>query len=136
LSFHAISFDARRLALSDHRLRLKVRRACPFALLSHYENNNELSSHPTSFVAAYNFAKRLKTLKGPTSYEFICKARTNQPERFGLNPLHEMPRLNTLSLLKKRLSCKVALTAFRCFAGVSFFAFTAGDPFVHQRKAP
>jgi hypothetical protein len=70
----------------------------------HYENNNELSSHPTSFVAAYDFAKRLQTLNGPTPYEFICKARTNQPERFGLNQLHEIPGLNTLSLLKKRLS--------------------------------
>ena len=25
------------------------------------------------FVAAYNFARRLKTLKGLTPYEFICK---------------------------------------------------------------
>ena len=61
----------------------------------HYESHDELNSHLTSFVAAYNFAKRLKTLKGLTPYEFICKAWTNEPERFKLNPLHEMPGLNT-----------------------------------------
>ena len=60
----------------------------------HYESHDELRSHLTNFVAAYNFAKRLKTLKGLTPYEFICKAWTNQPERFNLNPLHQMPGLN------------------------------------------
>ena len=39
----------------------------------HYESHDELNSHLTSFVAAYNFAKRLKTLKSLTPYEFICK---------------------------------------------------------------
>jgi transposase InsO family protein len=60
----------------------------------HYENHDELATHLTSFVAAYNFAKRLKTLKGLTPYEFICKTWTNQPKRFKLNPLHKMPGLN------------------------------------------
>ncbi len=60
----------------------------------HYESHDELRGHLTNFVAAYNFAKRLKTLKGLTPYEFICKAWANQPERFILNPLHEMPGLN------------------------------------------
>ena len=31
----------------------------------HYESRDELRSHLTNLVAAYNFAKRLKTLKGP-----------------------------------------------------------------------
>jgi hypothetical protein len=44
----------------------------------------QLRSHLTDFVAAYNFAKRLKTLKGLTPYEFICKAWTKEPERFTL----------------------------------------------------
>ncbi len=61
----------------------------------HYESHDELNSHLTSFVVAYNFAKRLKTLKGLTPYEFICKVWTNKPERFKPNPLHEMPGLNT-----------------------------------------
>jgi hypothetical protein len=37
---------------------------------------------------------RIKALKGLTPYEFICKCRTNQPERFNLNPIHQMPGLN------------------------------------------
>lgn len=37
---------------------------------------------------AYNFAKRLKTLRGLTPHEYICKAWTESPERFRLNPLH------------------------------------------------
>jgi hypothetical protein len=45
-------------------------------------------------VTAYNFARRLKTLKGLTPYEFICKRWTLEPERFRLNPLHQMPGLN------------------------------------------
>lgn len=28
----------------------------------------------TAFIDAYNFARRLKTLKGLTPYEFICTA--------------------------------------------------------------
>jgi hypothetical protein len=36
-------------------------------------------------------SRRLKTLKGLTPYEFICKAWASQPERFTLDPLHQMP---------------------------------------------
>jgi len=37
----------------------------------------------------------LKTLKGLTPYEFIAKAWTIDPERFRLDPIHQMPGLNT-----------------------------------------
>lgn len=33
----------------------------------------QLKARLHSFVMAYNFAKRLKTLKGLTPYEYICK---------------------------------------------------------------
>ncbi len=33
--------------------------------------------------------------KGFTPYEFICKAWTSQPKRFKLNPLQQMPGLNS-----------------------------------------
>jgi transposase InsO family protein len=59
----------------------------------HYDNHDQLRRHLADFVTAYNFARRLKTLKGLTPYEAICKAWTNQPERFILNPLHQMPGL-------------------------------------------
>jgi transposase InsO family protein len=60
----------------------------------HYETHEQLRSHLTDFVNAYNFARRLKTLKGLTPYEAICKAWTKEPERFKLAPIHQMPGLN------------------------------------------
>jgi len=60
----------------------------------YYETHDQLRSHLTDFVGAYNFAKRLKTLKGLTPYEYICKTWTKEPERFTLDPLHQMPGLN------------------------------------------
>jgi hypothetical protein len=56
----------------------------------------ELRAHLADFVSAYNFARRLKTLKGLTPYEYICKAWTKEPERFTLDPLQQMPGLNIL----------------------------------------
>lgn len=61
----------------------------------YYESHGQLRQHLADFVAAYNFACRLKTLKGLTPYEFICKAWTTQPERFTANPFQKMPGLNT-----------------------------------------
>ncbi|MEM7696686.1 MAG: IS481 family transposase, partial [Pseudomonadota bacterium] len=43
---------------------------------------------------AYNYARRLKTLRGLTPYEFICQTWTKQPERFTFNPLQQMPGPN------------------------------------------
>ncbi len=45
-------------------------------------------------MAAYYFGRRLKTLKGLTLYEFICKRWAAEPHRFRANPLHQMPGLN------------------------------------------
>ncbi len=60
----------------------------------HYESHDRLHEHLQTFLDAYNYAKRLKTLKGLTPYEFICKTWTAEPKRFKLNPLHQMPGLN------------------------------------------
>lgn len=61
----------------------------------HYDSHAQLERHLNDFIDAYNFGRRLKTLKGLTPYEFICKASTAQPDRFILNPLQHMPGLNT-----------------------------------------
>jgi hypothetical protein len=53
-----------------------------------------LREHLANFVAAYNFAKRLKTLQGLTPYEFICKCWTKEPQRFISNPHHQIPGPN------------------------------------------
>lgn len=61
----------------------------------YYESHDQLRSHLDDFISAYNFARRLKTLKGLTPYEYICKIWTIEPERFTLNPLQKKPGLNT-----------------------------------------
>jgi hypothetical protein len=61
----------------------------------HYDNHGQLADHLQDFINAYNFARRLKTLQGLTPYEFICKAWTTEPERFTIDPIHQMPGLNT-----------------------------------------
>ena len=60
----------------------------------HYDDHDQLRRHLADYLLAYNFGRRLKTLKGLTPYEHICKCWTNEPERFNLNPIHQMPGLN------------------------------------------
>ncbi|SNZ21340.1 Integrase core domain-containing protein [Cohaesibacter gelatinilyticus] len=60
----------------------------------HYDNHEQLIAHLDDFINVYNYARRLKTLKGLTPYEFICKQWTKEPKRFNLNPIHQMPGLN------------------------------------------
>jgi transposase InsO family protein len=60
----------------------------------HYDTHGQLERHLADFVSAYNYGRRLKTLAGLTPYEFICKRWTIEPEKFRLNPIHQMPGLN------------------------------------------
>ncbi len=55
----------------------------------HYETHDQLRQHLGDFVAAYNFARRLKAIRGLTPYEAICKAWTDEPHRFISNPHHQ-----------------------------------------------
>ncbi len=61
----------------------------------HYESHDALHRHLADFVAAYNFARRLKALRGLTPDEAICKARTEGPSRFMPDPHHHIPGPNT-----------------------------------------
>jgi len=61
----------------------------------HYDDHAQFEAHLADFIDAYNFGRRLKTLKGLTPYEHICKVWTLEPQRFRLNPIHQMPGLNT-----------------------------------------
>lgn len=60
----------------------------------YYESHDQLRQHMTTFLDAYNFAKRLKTLKGLTPFEYITKCWTEEPKRFRINPIHHSPGLN------------------------------------------
>ncbi|EAQ37614.1 integrase, catalytic region [Nitrobacter sp. Nb-311A] len=45
----------------------------------HYDSHDQLRRHLQDFIDADNFGRRLKTLKGLTPYEFICKQWTSEP---------------------------------------------------------
>ena len=61
----------------------------------HYDTHSQLETHVTDFIAAYNYARRLKTLQGLTPFEYICKIWTSEPERFNVNTTHHTTGLNT-----------------------------------------
>jgi Integrase core domain len=61
----------------------------------YYETHHQLRSHLHDFVMAYNFARRLKTLLGLAPYEYICQTWAKEPDRFTLDPAHQMLGLNT-----------------------------------------
>ncbi len=61
----------------------------------YYETHEQLKKHLKLFLAAYNFAQRLKTIKGLTPYEYIIKCWQNDKERFRIYPNHDTFGLNT-----------------------------------------
>jgi transposase-like protein len=61
----------------------------------HYSSHSQLREHIQTFVNAYNFAKRLKPLRGLTVFEYVNKCWAEAPKRFIKNPSHHFPGLNT-----------------------------------------
>ena len=61
----------------------------------HYDSHGQLRTHLAEFIAAYNFARSLKTLNGLSPYEYVCKVWTSEPHRFIVTPIHQMPGLNS-----------------------------------------
>ena len=61
----------------------------------YYKTHEELKQHLHDFLMAYNFAKRLKSLKGKTPWQFIQHQSTIHPEYFITNPNHFIVGLNT-----------------------------------------
>jgi transposase InsO family protein len=61
----------------------------------HYDSHDQLRAHLQLFLDASNDARRLKTLRGLTPYEFVCKTWTEQPARFRVDPTHLTPGPNT-----------------------------------------
>jgi transposase-like protein len=60
----------------------------------YYDSHAQLQAHLAAFVDAYNFGKRLKTLKGRTPFEYIVECWTKEPNRFIVDPTHHSPGLN------------------------------------------
>ena len=61
----------------------------------HYDSQEQLRQHLAAFLDAYNFTKRLKTLKGLTPFESIYKAWTTEPDRFKYEPIQLISGLHT-----------------------------------------
>lgn len=61
----------------------------------HCDSHDQSRTHLADVLAAHNFARRLMTLNELTPYEYICKIWTSEPDRFILDPIHQMPGLNT-----------------------------------------
>lgn len=60
-----------------------------------YDDRSPLRRHLQGFINACNVGRRLKTLRGLTPCEFLCKRWTSEPELFIIDPTRQMPGLNT-----------------------------------------
>ena len=54
----------------------------------YYATHQEFKDHLQLYLMAYNVARRLKTLKGLTPFEYICQRWQLEPARFIINPYH------------------------------------------------
>jgi hypothetical protein len=61
----------------------------------HYPDLDSLKAHVLAFVAAYNFAKRLKALRWKTPFEAIAHAWSTNPPIFKINPRHDSSEPNS-----------------------------------------
>ncbi len=60
----------------------------------HYNSVEQLEKHLQEFVIAYNFAKRLKSLRFKNPFEFIIEKFKEKPKLFYKNPFHYCQGLN------------------------------------------
>lgn len=60
----------------------------------YYASHDELKQHLHAYLMAYNFAKRLKAIKGNSPWQFILNQWTIHPEYFSINPNHFLVGLN------------------------------------------
>ena len=60
----------------------------------HYDSVKQLEKHLQEFILAYNFAKRLKSLKFKNPFEFIIEKFKEKPNLFYQNPFHYSRGLN------------------------------------------
>ena len=61
----------------------------------HCDSHAQSTARVHHFIDAYNYGRRLMTLKRLTPLEYICTIWKIEPDKFILNPMHQMPRLNT-----------------------------------------
>jgi hypothetical protein len=54
----------------------------------YYDTHRQLRQHLQTFISAYNFAKRLKSINGLTPCDFIIHSWKNNPDSFSINPYY------------------------------------------------
>jgi len=59
------------------------------------DRREHLRQRLQDFIDACNFARRLETIEGLATCEYICSCWTSQSDRFIIHPIHQMPGLNT-----------------------------------------
>lgn len=70
----------------------------------HYETHDQLRQQLADFDAAYNFACRLRTLRGLTTYKAVWKAWTDEPAHFISNSHHQSPGPNIKNSTRRNVS--------------------------------
>jgi hypothetical protein len=55
----------------------------------YYDTHDQLRAHLELFPDAYDYARRLETLRGRTPHGFIGKAWADEPHRFTRDPTHD-----------------------------------------------
>ena len=73
----------------------------------YYQTHQQFKEHLQTFLMAYNFAKRLETLRGLTPYQFICQSWQKNPLRFTINPLQHIVGLYGVSINLHKLSTQL-----------------------------
>jgi hypothetical protein len=63
----------------------------------HHDIHEPLRAHLAEFIATSNVARRRKIIGGLAPYECICKIWISEPDRLGVNPIHQMPGLSSQS---------------------------------------
>jgi hypothetical protein len=85
----------------------------------HYENHDQLRQHLGDFIAAYNFGRRLKTLKGLTPYEAIFSAWQKEPHRFTSDPHQLSPGSNIYTARSRPCQYGARNSRFSSFPTIS-----------------
>ena len=69
----------------------------------YYEGRDQIRRYLIDFIAAYNFGRRLKTLKGLTPYQANCKASPRKPHHSTSDPTHHITGPNIQRSVSRRI---------------------------------
>lgn len=77
----------------------------------YYDSHEQLRAHLDAFVTAYNLARRLKTLRGLTPCEYVCRVSTEKPKLFRINPLQDKSGLYRIAHRELAIPALAAILA-------------------------